>query len=236
MKQRIAAFTLIWAYVACALWLFNATPHASLGLYLFPPGYFFVAGLFFGILNESLASRLPRLWVVLGLAALSLETGVFFYNGHPIGLLLGLLFAAASLCASLATKSLATHTPFLKGAIALGILLVAAWLTSPFWQGYHSTTTILSPDGTYRAWVLKDHNGEPTIFQVGPRYGWHGAFGRVILECGVTDLGDDHYEFTKLNRFSWYQSHNLYLTGVFPKDLSAPSTLLPIPIHTTQNP
>jgi hypothetical protein len=88
MKRRVVAFTLVWAYVACALWLSRAVNHADTGLYFFPPGYFFVVGLMLGLPLEALAARWSRLWVTPAILALSMELAILLHGGHSVGALL----------------------------------------------------------------------------------------------------------------------------------------------------
>jgi hypothetical protein len=227
----MVAFTLVWAYVACLLWLPRATDGAMFWLYLFPPGYFFVVGGFFGLLHEGLVRRCPRVrvWVSLAMLALSVELGIYIYGGHRVGLSLGLLFAAATLCASLATPYLRRARGLLASGALLGALLALAWLLAP-WVGEDIPDKVrVSPDGAFIAWLGTNDHGTPGTIHVGPRYGWNGAFGRDQTTLWSDEAGNYR---TTAYKLEWIAPRTLKFYGEDNDSLPKPSELLPIRIET----
>jgi hypothetical protein len=230
MKRRVVAFTLAWAYVACLLWLPRATDGYALWLWLFPPGYFFLVGGFFGLLHEGLAARWPRLWVTLPMGALSVELGVWLYGGHRIGLLLGLIFAAATLCASLAATLLSRKSVLLSCGAILGALLTLTWLLAP-WVGEDMPDKVrVSPDGAFVAWRGVNDHGEPNIVHVEPRNSWNGAFGRIVSGIDRPNVLLENWR--SIADFQWMDSRTLRVYKEGSDSLPEPSELLPIRIET----
>ncbi len=226
----MVAFTLAWAYVACLLWLPRATDGSATWLYLFPPGYFFVIGTFFGLFHEGLATRWPRLWVTLAMCALSVELGMWLYAGHRVGFPLGLIFAVATLCGSLAAPFLRRAHILLSFGALLGALLTLSWLLAPWIAEDMPGKTRASPDGEFVAWLGANDHGEPGTIHIEPRYGWNGAFGRDQTTLWSDEEGN--YRTTAYN-FEWIGSRTLNFYGKDNGSLPQPSIFLPINLETT---
>jgi hypothetical protein len=226
VNSRIAAFTLVWAYVACWLWFSLATDgNESTTLLFFPPGYFFLTGVLLGIAFENLANLRSRLWV-LGLAfGLSLEMGVWLHAGHLVGLRLGLVLAVATLAAGPLAPVLCRRRAVIEVGTALGTLIVIGWILSSCFGTERVGKVRISPDGAFLAWA----SNEPThAVHIGPRYAFWGAFERRIEPryTVITDVWETHY--TEVYELEWLGPRSLRFYGLGVEDLPGPTPLIPI--------
>lgn len=227
MKRRIAVFTLIWAYLANLIWHSNVVPEPSVGIYLLPPGYFFVVGLLLGALNEALSTYWSRLWVTPAVVAAGIELSIWLYGGSAAGIPLGLLFALATLVASSFARYLARFKELSIVTVLLSGLAILLWLAAPWGVDDHKVKETLSPNGAFTAWT-GGHTGVVHYVHAGPRNGWNGAFGKIVLSYWPNVTNGK--AASTLEGIHWRDHNTLHISGLDQRVFVPSSALLPIKV------
>jgi hypothetical protein len=225
MKRRIAVFAVLWAYIACWLWLpFVGPAEERVTLYFLPPGYFFVLGTLFGVIHELFALRLKRPLATLAILPLALEFGHWLYNGNALGFLLGGILAVAALLACSLALRLARSKWLAYLCAIFGTFMAMSWPLS-FWVGEdHLNPRNASPDGTFAVWYGSTDTYIHSL-HIEPRHGFGGMFGQVTYSGDTVNSEVD----TRPTDSLWQDSRTL---RIYAKGASGfqSSTLLPIQI------
>lgn len=228
MKRRIVAFGIVWAYLANILWHLHAVPETYASVYLLPPGYFFVVGFLLGALNESLSTYWPRIWVTPAVLGVGLELSIWLYGGTTAGIPLGVLFALVTLIASSSACYLARFRklPLLVGL--LSGLSILAWLLSPWCTDDHNRQEMVSPGGAFIAWKDRTSDEPSHYVHVGPRFGWNGAFGKMVLVHWPDHINSE--DNSGIHSLHWITPATLKIAGLDEESYHSPSALLPVEV------
>ena len=192
MKRRIAVFAIVWAFAFNALWVPGGLDGGYLYSVFVPAWHLFALGALVGVAHETLANRLPRLWVTLAFGALLFEAALALFANHSIGLWLAVPTGIAIALAARAARSpkLTALAPLPLAArglalyIGLGLLNQVACVP----VNWETEKKILSPDGSCRAFLYSSDgfyssNGFSEgnrRLEFAPRYDRFGFFGATV--------------------------------------------------------